>query len=95
MSEARKKIERKIVEKAMKDKEFRSKLLSNPGDAMKGIFETNLPESLNIHINEETPNDIYITLPPREIELSDEQLSGISGGWKPCGGVACTGISIG
>ena len=80
MEYTRKEIEQQIVERAMKDEEFRNKLKSDPGSTIEETFGVKFPESLNFHLNEETPNDIHITLPVSEEELSEEQLSGISGG---------------
>ena len=82
MAETRKQIENQIIEKAMKDEQFRKKLINNPKDTLEKELGTKFPEGLNIHINSESDNDIYITLPGNTEELSEEELSGVSGaGW--------------
>ena len=82
MADTRKEIEQQILERAMKDEDFRNKLQSDPKSTVEELFGTKLPDSLNIHVNCETPTDIYITLPASASgELSEKELSGISGGW--------------
>ena len=79
-------LESSIISKAMKDPGFREKLKSDPRGALEAELGGRLPENINIHINEEDTNNIYITLPrsPGELsgELSSEELSGVSGGWS-------------
>ena len=91
MADSRKVIEEKLIRKAMKDEDFRNKLQSDPKSAVEELFGAKFPHSLNIHVNSETPTDIYITLPASE-ELSKEELSAVSGGWDIDGGT-CSGGS--
>lgn len=83
MSESRKDLEQKIIERAMKDEAFRNKITGSPKEAIEKEMGVKLPENLNIHVSEEGPNDIYISLPVISDELSEEQLSGVAGGWNP------------
>lgn len=78
----RKVLESKIIEKVMKDNEFRKRLIENPKNTIEEELGVKLPDNLKFHINEESPDDIHLTL-PHENELTQEQLSGITGGWNP------------
>lgn len=89
MTESRKELEQRIIEKAIVDENFRSKLKDNPRETVEETLGVKLPDGLNIHINQEGPNDIHISLPMQTGELNDgelsgEQLTGVSGGWSPC-----------
>ena len=86
MSVSRKEVEKRIVEKAVKDENFRNRLKSDPKGTLESELQANFPADLNVHVNHEGPNDVHITLPHSEKELgegelSGEQLSGVSGGW--------------
>lgn len=80
MKEPRKELEQRIIEKAMKDKAFRNKLTDSPKEVIEKELGGKLPGNLNVHLNKEGPNDIHITLPHKKEELSQEELSGVSGG---------------
>lgn len=82
MTESRNVLQKKVIERAMKDEDFRNKLRSNPKNAIEETIGVELPGNINFHVNEETQNDIHITLPRKHNELSEKQLSGISGGWS-------------
>ena len=86
MAETRQQLEQRIIEKAIKDDDFRNKLKDNPKVTVEEALGVKLPDGLNIHVSQEGPNDIYISLPAQseklnEGELTGEQLAGVSGGW--------------
>ena len=83
MANTRSELEQKIIERAMKDESFRDKLKENPRDAVEETLGIKLPDDVNINVNLESANDIHITLPHVSQELSEEELSGVSGGWAP------------
>lgn len=78
-------IENMIYMKAQKDDDFRQKLLSDPRSTIENELGVKLPDGLNIHVNENTASDIYLSIPSSgKGELSEAELSGVSGGWTPC-----------
>ena len=78
-------VENQVYEKALKDDAFRQELLQNPKAAIESVMGTKLPDNVNIHVNENTANDIYLSIPAKadDKELTDEELSGVDGGWHP------------
>ena len=87
--EHRKELESKIIEKALKDQEFRESLLTNSKATLEKELGTKFPEGIEIKVLEETENTLYLVLPPSPIpkgtELSDEQLEAVAGGSKSDG----------
>lgn len=73
-------LEAKIAEKASKDEGFRKALKDNPKETIKKDFGMTLPVNLDVKIVEETPNVVYLRIPARPDELSDDLLSKVSGG---------------
>lgn len=82
-------IENKVYSKSLKDETFREELLNDPKSALEKELGVKIPDGIKIHVNENTATDFYITIPSKENtgELSEEELSGVSGGWHVC---ACT-----
>ncbi|PYR67016.1 MAG: hypothetical protein DMF88_14305 [Acidobacteria bacterium] len=84
----RRELETAIVVKAIKDGEFRQRLLSNPREgvvaAVKEIdpdFE--IPQGIDVKVFEETKKAFYLVLPQTptdNIEISDEDLEKVAGG---------------
>ncbi len=77
-------VQKEVSAKAAQDKKFRDALLTNPKGAIEaeyGLPAGSLP--LSIQIVEEKPNSVVITIPPAvgNIELSDEQLEAVAGGY--------------
>lgn len=78
-------IENMVFLKAQKDEEFRKKLLSDPRGTIETELGVKLPDNINIHVNENTATDVYLSIPASTSgELTDAELSGVSGGWHPC-----------
>lgn len=77
-----------MIEKALKDHSFIKKLMANPNQAMKqlikenGISSKNL-EEMNFKVYSEKKNEMMIVLPAElsEVQISDENLKGLVGGW--------------
>ena len=86
MSVSRTEIEKNIIERAMKDPGFREKLISDPKGALEEELGGKLPDDIKIHVNEEDADNIHITLPYGAGELTENELSGVSGGWSQPGG---------
>lgn len=70
----------------MHDEMFRRNLLDDPKSAIEEETGAKLPEGVEIRVVEETPDTIYLVLPPRawtsqEGELSERELEAIAGGF--------------
>ena len=69
-----------IVAKAWADEAFKQRLLAEPNVVLKeeGL---ELPQGVEFRVVENTPNVVYLPLPPTPSEeLSDEQLEQVAGG---------------
>lgn len=85
MNEQREILEKRIIEKAMKDNDFRKQLIENPSRVLKNETGLIVPDSLTVKVLEETSEVFYLVLPARkdlvpDSELLDDELSGIAGG---------------
>jgi len=89
MSEAsgRAEMERRLIEKSLQEESFRQRLVEDPKGAMEEELGTRLPEEVRVVVVEETLDTIYLVLPGtpmsggESMELSDEQLQSVAGGW--------------
>ncbi len=78
--------EAKVVAKAMENDDFRKKLIDDPKGALSAEAGKDLPEGLNVKVQEEDANSLTIVLPPKaaavtaEGELSAEALKKVAGG---------------
>ena len=74
-----------LIQKSVEDEELRRRLLSNPKGTVEQELGAKLPERIEIRAVEETPETIYLVLPPssseHSSELSDRELETVSGGW--------------
>lgn len=83
--EEKARIEQILIEKAMKDPQFRQKLIENPRETLSAEFGYSIPEQISIHVVEEDTTTFYLVLPrPRaaqqEFELTEEDLKLVAGG---------------
>jgi len=71
-----------IIFKALKDENFRKKLLENPAKAIADEWDVKFNENIKFNIIEEAEDEILITIPylSSPETLSDETLVQISGG---------------
>lgn len=61
----RKDAERRLIEKASQDPDFRASLLNDPKATVAREFDIeDMPEDLNIRVIEETSTELVIVLPP-------------------------------
>jgi hypothetical protein len=81
-----------LLLRAERDDEFRARLLSDPRGAITEQLGVELPDTLNLKVMEENPNEVILVLPAKSQSgaLRDEQLAGVAGGssssWcGPCG----------
>lgn len=86
----RSKCERKIIENAWTNKEFKQRFLSNPKSVIAQEIGETLPENIEFEVLQETENKVYFVLPNNPIpnlageELSEEALENIAGGGISC-----------
>ena len=71
-----------IIFKALKDENFKKKLLENPAKAIEDEWDVKFNENIKFNIIEEAEDEILITIPylSSPEALSDETLVQISGG---------------
>lgn len=94
-------MERRIRERSLQDDAFRQRLLADPRTAVEQELGTRLPDEVQIVAVEETPETIYLVLPPTSQAgqpgdaLSDRELESVAGGgtWvdNTCGGQTVCG----
>jgi len=83
--EKRQQFEQQLIEKAMKDPDFRKRLIENPKAVIKEETGIDLPASINLKILEEDPQTVYLVLPhlnarDDEAEITNNELEKIVGG---------------
>ena len=84
-NQQRQQLERKLIEKAMKDEAFRKQLIENPSATIEEETGTKLPEIFTIKVLEEDLQTVYLILPQKpvqnsEMELSEAELESVAGG---------------
>lgn len=70
---------KKLVAKAEGDSDFRARLISNPGSALKETFDIDMPEDFKVVVHEDDARTAHLVL-PASAELSDAQLQQAAGG---------------
>ncbi|MGF1470875.1 MAG: NHLP leader peptide family RiPP precursor [Rubrobacteraceae bacterium] len=83
-------IRQRMMQRSLEDEEFRQRLLDDPKATVEEELGTSLPEQIEIHAVEETPQIVYLVLPPEPQgtsgstrELSEQELESMAGGWAP------------
>jgi len=94
----RTRIEKMIIEKAMKDETFRNKLIHEPRLTLEQELGATIPEAITINILEETPDTFFLVLPSASSakvvdELMESELAQVSGGTNETETGAATGYS--
>ncbi len=56
---------RRLIERSVEDEELRRRLLSDPKATVEQELGAKLPEGIEIRAVEETPETIYLVLPPK------------------------------
>ena len=76
----------KILKAAKESPEFRAKLVADPKAVIEAQLHFKFPESFEISVHENTANTLHILLPDVVEELSELELSAVSGGvcWDNC-----------
>lgn len=86
----------KILRYAAERPEFKEKLLKNPKAVVEKMANFNFPDDFEVAVYEDTPTKLNIVLPNTSDELSEVELSAVSGGvcWTHCsceGDTSCCG----
>ncbi len=83
---ARKTLEAQLIDRAMKDEEFRQALVRDPKAVFAREFDITMPEHIHVQVLEERPGTAYLVLPQAVAsvgaELSDAELESVAGGWS-------------
>ena len=82
-----------IIAKAVKDQEFRTRLLANPKATVEAELGLVFPEGHELDVVENTASKTTLILPMESDELSVESLDQVAGGW--CYGISWYGIGDG
>ena len=82
---SRAEMERRLIERSLKEESFRQRLLADPKGAIEQELGAPVPEGLEVRVVEETQDTIYLVLPSASRggeggELSDEALESVAGG---------------
>lgn len=70
----------RLLSRAADDESFRDLLLSDPKGAVKNALGIDTPDSITVHVHEETSTDIHLVVPGHD-QLSDEELEALAGGY--------------
>lgn len=82
---------RRLLERSVEDEGLRRRLLEDPKGTVEQELGAKLPEGIEIRVVEETPETVYLVLPPavsasrRGGELSDQELEAVAAGWYSTG----------
>lgn len=86
--------EQQIIDRAMRDPDFRNRLLENPREAIQDELGIALATA-TIRVIEEQPGEVVLVLPAQTAEsassLSDQDLESVAGGTytQPTGSTVC------
>ncbi|MEI6455685.1 MAG: NHLP leader peptide family RiPP precursor [bacterium] len=78
-------LEKRLIEKAVKDEKFRQLLLEDPRVAIENELGMKIPAGMKIHVVEEKPGEVYLVLPREQSaetqeELTEAELNSVAGG---------------
>jgi Nitrile hydratase, alpha chain len=78
-------VERRLIEKSLRDESFRQRLLDDPKGTLEQELGSALPEGVQVRAVEESADTIYLVLPSASRvgeggSLSAQELDAVSGG---------------
>lgn len=68
-----------LIAKAAADNDFRARLVREPKPAIREALGLELPESVAVHVHEETAMNAHLVLPPSP-QLTDAELQAVAAG---------------
>ena len=77
-------LETRLVNKAIKDDQFRQNLINNTRDTVEKELGVSIPDSVSIKVIEENENEVCLVIPHAHIsdeEISEVELEAVAGGW--------------
>lgn len=78
---SREEMEAMVLARTLEDPAFAARLKADPKAALAEMFDTKLPETLKVHVFQETPTDLMLRLPiAADGEISEQELGGVAGG---------------
>jgi hypothetical protein len=82
---SRKEMEQTLIEKALKDDNYKNDLMKDPGKMLEAEFGLKVPDSFTIRVVEEKPKEFILVLPHKygkssKEELTEAELEQVSGG---------------
>ena len=83
------KLLRKLIAKAWSDAKFKAKLMADPASVLR-TEGMEVPEGMKIHVFENTEDRMYLVIPNRPENLTDEELD-FAATQGPIGPPNCTG----
>lgn len=75
-------MQRKLINKAVEDLEFRRQLMSDPKNAIEKELGIAFPDNIQVQVHESDMNTIHLSIPPGQLE--EEQLEAIAAGRCCC-----------
>lgn len=87
-----KSLDEQLMERAMKDPEFRRNLIANPRATLEKEFKISLPAGVAVQVHEDSSTTRHVVLPKAQtsgVELSDAELSMAAGGMRRADGSTC------
>ena len=93
-------MERRLIERSLKDESFRQRLLDDPKGTLEQELERGLPEGVQVRVVEESTDTIYLVLPRTSAlggqggSLSDQELDAVAGGGDPTSDASCWCIEL-
>ncbi len=79
----RKEIEQQLIDRCWQDSNFKHELINDSSLALKKAG-VNLPDSIELHVLEESADVFYLIIPSQPIiseEMSENELESVAGGW--------------
>jgi hypothetical protein len=80
----RKQVEAMLIARSWEDDKFRKRLLADPRGVLAEALGIEIPGSVSVQVQEESPSAMVLSLParPKASELSDVDLEQVAGGAK-------------
>ena len=79
---SRRDVEAQLIAKAWADEAFVEELRTDPRAAVEKELGVPLPEGVTVEVHEEKPEHrvLHLVIPPKPVELSEEELDAVAGG---------------